>query len=122
SVASCSAGAPGPVAAWPASSFLFQAEDGIRDFHVTGVQTCALPICPGGVPTISSVTDTGDNSWTTTPDASVNAGVTVAVAILRKIGRASCRERGERWVVGGSRRTRARERTRRASGEGRATR
>src|SRR5690606_39357247 len=23
----------------------FQAEDGIRDFHVTGVQTCALPIC-----------------------------------------------------------------------------
>src|SRR5690606_40509048 len=42
--------------------FFFQAEDGIRDFHVTGVQTCALPIsgsrtgagCPGssgaGVP------------------------------------------------------------------------
>src|SRR5690606_40421077 len=26
--------------------FFFQAEDGIRDFHVTGVQTCALPICP----------------------------------------------------------------------------
>src|SRR5690606_39506395 len=26
-------------------SFFFQAEDGIRDFHVTGVQTCALPIC-----------------------------------------------------------------------------
>src|SRR5690606_40601448 len=24
-----------------------QAEDGIRAFHVTGVQTCALPICPG---------------------------------------------------------------------------
>src|SRR5690606_21915289 len=24
--------------------FVFQAEDGIRDFHVTGVQTCALPI------------------------------------------------------------------------------
>src|SRR5690606_41153640 len=32
--------------------FFFQAEDGIRDFHVTGVQTCALPIClrrAGGV-------------------------------------------------------------------------
>src|SRR5690606_40113610 len=28
----------------PNSSFFFQAEDGIRDFHVTGVQTCALPI------------------------------------------------------------------------------
>src|SRR5690606_40525827 len=27
--------------------FFFQAEDGIRDFHVTGVQTCALPILFG---------------------------------------------------------------------------
>src|SRR5690606_39966508 len=26
--------------------FFFQAEDGIRAFHVTGVQTCALPILP----------------------------------------------------------------------------
>src|SRR5207253_5926002 len=26
--------------------FFFQAEDGIRDGHVTGVQTCALPILP----------------------------------------------------------------------------
>src|SRR5690606_40553989 len=26
------------------SFFFFQADDGIRDFHVTGVQTCALPI------------------------------------------------------------------------------
>src|SRR2546429_1313718 len=25
--------------------FFFQAEDGIRDVAVTGVQTCALPIC-----------------------------------------------------------------------------
>src|SRR5690554_7972046 len=37
--------------------FFFQAEDGIRDADVTGVQTCALPISghlpshdPGGVP------------------------------------------------------------------------
>src|SRR5690606_40792380 len=34
--------------------FFFQPEDGIRDFHVTGVQTCALPICTttdaGGTP------------------------------------------------------------------------
>src|SRR6266487_6074848 len=29
--------------------FFFQAEDGIRDGRVTGVQTCALPIClPSG--------------------------------------------------------------------------
>src|SRR2546430_17722447 len=27
------------------SVFFFQAEDGIRDLTVTGVQTCALPIC-----------------------------------------------------------------------------
>src|SRR5690606_40682023 len=29
--------------------FFFQAEDGIRDFHVTGVQTCALPILESAV-------------------------------------------------------------------------
>src|SRR5438309_5031209 len=29
-----------------ANIFFFQAEDGIRDGTVTGVQTCALPICP----------------------------------------------------------------------------
>src|SRR5256885_3981109 len=28
----------------PVSDFFFQAEDGIRDYKVTGVQTCALPI------------------------------------------------------------------------------
>src|SRR5256885_11817063 len=28
------------------AQFIFQAEDGIRDYKVTGVQTCALPICP----------------------------------------------------------------------------
>src|SRR5690606_40508096 len=28
--------------------FFFQAEDGIRYFHVTGVQTCALPISSAG--------------------------------------------------------------------------
>src|SRR5271163_5078936 len=28
--------------------FFFQAEDGIRDLIVTGVQTCALPICGSG--------------------------------------------------------------------------
>src|SRR2546430_7548230 len=30
------------------SVFFFQAEDGIRDLTVTGVQTCALPIFPLG--------------------------------------------------------------------------
>src|SRR6266702_1262844 len=32
--------------------FFFQAEDGIRDGHVTGVQTCALPISLPQVPMI----------------------------------------------------------------------
>src|SRR5690625_7080705 len=30
--------------------FYFQAEDGIRDGHVTGVQTCALPIWSDDLP------------------------------------------------------------------------
>src|SRR2546430_6765994 len=37
--------------------FFFQAEDGIRDLTVTGVQTCALPIC--------AVIDGQNNSSTT---------------------------------------------------------
>src|SRR6266511_123699 len=40
--------------------FFFQAEDGIRDFHETGVQTCALPIASStwasGCPSLSSPT------------------------------------------------------------------
>src|SRR5215204_7324105 len=32
--------------------FFFQAEDGIRDHCVTGVQTCALPISPGCAPAL----------------------------------------------------------------------
>src|SRR5688500_19949740 len=31
--------------------FFFQAEDGIRDYKVTGVQTCALPISDRAAPT-----------------------------------------------------------------------
>ena len=32
--------------------FFFQAEDGIRDHCVTGVQTCALPICQKSIDVI----------------------------------------------------------------------
>src|SRR5256885_9932868 len=43
-----------------AGFFFFQAEDGIRDYKVTGVQTCALPISDGAgssllVPSVHSV-------------------------------------------------------------------
>src|SRR5438034_9311765 len=44
--------------------FFFQAEDGIRDHCVTGVQTCALPISIGNVTSCST-------SWGARPSASV---------------------------------------------------
>src|SRR5947208_13419993 len=47
---------PGPA---PSRFFFFQAEDGIRDDLVTGVQTCALPIylCSkrGGLATVARI-------------------------------------------------------------------
>src|SRR3989449_6715451 len=39
--------------------FFFQAEDGIRDVAVTGVQTCALPICRARQGTIRAPQFTG---------------------------------------------------------------
>src|SRR5438309_6191134 len=46
--------------------FFFQAEDGIRDGTVTGVQTCALPIWRPSPFTSASVTPVvKDGSWTT---------------------------------------------------------
>src|SRR5699024_11712834 len=39
------------------SCFFFQAEDGIRDRNVTGVQTCALPICYFVEPTVFTNVD-----------------------------------------------------------------
>src|SRR5256885_5335680 len=38
--------------------FFFQAEDGIRDYKVTGVQTCALPISSSTSPSAPARTDT----------------------------------------------------------------
>src|SRR5690349_22163598 len=52
--------------------FFFQAEDGIRDLYVTGVQTCALPILNGQqfpllnkqpVQGFSALLDNGDGSF-----------------------------------------------------------
>src|SRR6266576_4686451 len=61
-------------------SFFFQAEDGIRDLYVTGVQTCALPIYPP-----RWLPGTGEPP----------RGVSAAWLSMAKIGRASCRERVE---------------------------
>src|SRR5439155_7118597 len=50
--------------------FFFQAEDGIRDGHVTGVQTCALPIYPEQRKTYSEGYR-GAHRLTLKPDGSV---------------------------------------------------
>src|SRR5687767_15484602 len=94
--------------------FFFQAEDGIRDKLVTGVQTCALPIFIGMTnftearlareaeicyATLSMITDY--DCWHETEEAvSGEAVMQVVMANVAKIGRASCRERVENWVGG----------------------
>src|SRR5438067_10589985 len=96
------------------SVFFFQAEDGIRDRNVTGVQTCALPIW------ISSISPRERSSRPrrclrdqTIADCGLRiadlagtavAAVTASVLLDRQdsqIGRASCRERVEMGVGGG---------------------
>src|SRR3989440_3946902 len=85
--------------------FFFQAEDGIRDLIVTGVQTCALPICPVGLPLQSA----NCAAWWAAPEGDRTSviqalsrsiggstpygrGTTLPDARVQ-IGRASCRER-----------------------------
>src|SRR5256884_1585307 len=87
--------------------FFFQAEDGIRDVAVTGVQTCALPICNlqsayelrrlGAIQfvadavAISIVRELGP--LITAIMVIGRSGSAFAAEIGTKIGRASCRER-----------------------------
>src|SRR5205807_4499887 len=90
------------------SRCFFQAEDGIRDYKVTGVQTCALPISPR-ISDLIRARESGVRppSWwsamieTHRPIACVNArlwtilrspdGVIPGVDRVLVIGRASCR-------------------------------
>src|SRR5690625_5462646 len=102
----------------PVLFFFFQAEDGIRDGHVTGVQTCALPISaePGAevraalADLRTLVTDDAERTWLERAVGS-DAAAWEAEVGQEQIGRASCRERGEIAVVGGSLRNRNRQRT-----------
>src|SRR5262249_59154096 len=71
-------------------AFFFQAEDGIRDWSVTGVQTCALPICNGRPPPGPRARPP---RW-----RSAHRG-SAPVRARREIGRASCRERVQVSVV-----------------------
>src|SRR5207247_3626771 len=91
--------------------FFFQAEDGIRDPLVTGVQTCALPIsarptasaspsrsrtcrsCPCTFRRTSAAPRSG--TWSS---AVRRSGISASPP---EIGRASCRERGEGGGGGG---------------------
>src|SRR5207245_7633693 len=93
------------------SACLFQAEDGIRDATVTGVQTCALPICFDRWPCerrplldpiigarIEQLTAYPAHHWhLSAPDTPLTpAGDSLLFVSDRaggQIGRASCRER-----------------------------
>src|SRR5437763_12715272 len=94
--------------------FFFQAEDGIRDTSVTGVQTCALPIYPlvhGFVarrdPSPRSARNNpgtnGSDRRRFSADALSSAPrCRTSKAPVPEIGRASCRERVEISGVDGS--------------------
>src|SRR2546430_7541586 len=87
------------------SIFFFQAEDGIRDLTVTGVQTCALPILARHVPTEARLVDArgarqpGElherhpRRFHAEHAALVLGPVREEDALDAQIGRASCRER-----------------------------
>src|SRR5690625_6604609 len=72
--------------------FFFQAEDGIRDGHVTGVQTCALPISV--LRKHAAFVRDGDG-FRVRDLGSLNGTYIGKERVDEKIGRASCRERGE---------------------------
>src|SRR5205823_7466036 len=85
--------------------FFFQAEDGIRDKLVTGVQTCALPICAAGRATPRG--SLPDELHRPRPVPPRLQRVQQLMVRLRrqslatpKIGRASCRERV--YISGGA--------------------
>src|SRR5215475_12541612 len=69
--------------------FFFQAEDGIRDFHVTGVQTCALPISLW----LASANGKSSRCSAASTARRWGSGASGSTASHKEIGRASCRER-----------------------------
>src|SRR2546430_5978497 len=87
--------------------FFFQAEDGIRDLTVTGVQTCALPISAAvnenwsaaGIPCVSQIVcptfkfHQRSGSSKCRAQTQNTRNTKPAASIAGKIGRASCRER-----------------------------
>src|SRR5256885_16727980 len=82
--------------------FFFQAEDGIRDYKVTGVQTCALPILILAVAVIFGRDGSGKPTEKQTGGPVPPGAASFEEVLNNEIGRASCRERGEISVVAGS--------------------
>src|SRR5205807_7310637 len=79
--------------------FFFQAEDGIRGYKVTGVQTCALPISSGklGQFALAYKTLNGKDPGAYSTEGYDDANILIGG--IKEIGRASCRERVETTVV-----------------------
>src|SRR5437016_11816423 len=80
--------------------FFFQAEDGIRDWSVTGVQTCALPIyiilystTEFGFLELSDAVATGSSLMPQKKNPDSMELVRGKAGRVFEIGRASCRER-----------------------------
>mgnify|MGYP000094090689 CR=1 FL=1 len=73
--------------------FFFQAEDGIRDVAVTGVQTCALPIC--GSPADSDVV--GEIRFNADNDAGEETEMANIFAQIRSEERRVGKECRSRW-------------------------
>src|SRR5688572_30875373 len=82
--------------------FFFQAEDGIRDLTVTGVQTCALPIFAGAMDNYGGDGAQHNARFWLRPEDQLFLyfphdldyfGSTTMAVIGNEIGRASCRER-----------------------------
>src|SRR5205807_5373506 len=78
--------------------FFFQAEDGIRDYKVTGVQTCALPISPTGTrrsPVARTWVVRAARAWCSAPISARRARRSARATACR---RAACRRSEERRV------------------------
>src|SRR2546422_5146651 len=78
--------------------FFFQAEDGIRDVAVTGVQTCALPILLAADPTlVASVEGHTDTTASTAHNQTLSEQRSQAVYDYRSEERRVGKECRSRW-------------------------